>query len=221
MKDLVIFLPFIPIAFVLLTSSILIGGLLYLLGKRWRATAPNQHGRRVAIVASGIAVVASPYLIFKAFELRFVLARVPYPLHVAWIEYRLEESLGFGPGGNETGFVVYRLTDRSAQWARSKGQLLADALPGGKESWHPTPVEDSGPENPWHTYDSRTDLPPHATTIDEYLDRYGLSIPIEKGRVDEANRAIQGSGSFYSYGPGGSVTIVDPTQGKVYFAYAG
>jgi hypothetical protein len=103
------------LAIVLLTPCIVIGWLLYLLSKKWRATESGRYGRRVAIVAAGIAVIASPYVLFKAFELWFVLARVPDPLHVAWIEYRLEENFGFGPGGNETGFVVYRLTKGSVE----------------------------------------------------------------------------------------------------------
>ncbi|MGO4736552.1 hypothetical protein AB4099_08415 [Bosea sp. 2KB_26] len=46
-------------------------------------------------------------------------------------------------------------------------------------------------------------------------------IPMEAGRDAEADRSIQEAGSFYCYGRGGSVTIVDPVRGKVYFAYAG
>ncbi|MDE8651907.1 hypothetical protein [Novosphingobium album (ex Liu et al. 2023)] len=217
------FAIFLGIILVLLTPIALIGAVLLLLRKRWRATDPDHRIRRVAIVSAGLLVVTSPYLAFKAYELRFVLARVPSPLHVAWIEYRLEDSFGgIGlPGDNETGFVVYRLTGASAQWARSKGQRLGEALPGGAESWHATPVDESGVRNSWHHYDSEAEKHGHSATIAEYLDKYGFSIPIEKGRDDEANRAIREPGSFYSYGRGGSVTIIDPARGKVYFAYAG
>lgn len=214
---------FLGIILILLTTFALIGAVLFLLRNIWLSTAPEQRTRRIAIILAGALIVTSPYLLFKADELRVVLARVPRPLHVAWIEYRLEDSFGgIGlPGDNETGFVVYRLTDESAQWARSKGAGLGQALPGGGESWHATPVKTSGVRNPWHHYDSETEKRRHPANIAEYLDAYGFSIPIEKGRDDEANRAIRAPGSFYSYGDGGSVTIVDPTRGKVYFAYAG
>jgi hypothetical protein len=125
------------------------------------------------------------------------------------------------PGDNETGFVVYRLTERTAQWARSKGSRLGEALSDGKTSWHATPIDETGSRNRWHHYDSETERHRHPATIREYLGAYGFSIPIEMGRDDEANRAIREAGSFYSYGRGGSVTIVDPARGKVYFAYAG
>lgn len=214
---------FVWLILILLTPVALIGAGLFLLRKRWQGTAPEQWIRRVAIILAGLLVLASPYLLYKANEIRFVLARVPSPLHVAWIEYRLEDSFGgMGlPGDNETGFVVYRLTDASGQWARSKGARLGEALPGGVKSWQATPVDDSGVRSPWHHYNSAPGKHGHPATIAEYLDAYGYLIPIEKGRDDDANRAIREPGSFYSYGLGGSVTIVDPARGKVYFAYAG
>ena len=189
---------------------------------RWVDASGAHRSRRVAIVLAGALVVSSPYLLFKGYELHFVLSRVPEPLHVSWIEYRLEEAWGIGmPGDNETGFVVYRMTDRSAEWARSKKHRLGDMLPGGSASWHPTPVDESGPHNTWHQYDSDPALRDHKANVSEYLGKYGFSIPLEKGRDTEADDAIQHPGSFYSYGRGGSVTIVDPRRGKIYYAYAG
>ena len=46
----------------------------------------------------------------------------------------------------------------------------------------------------------------HPPTIAEYLEKYGSEIPIEDGRDGEADKAIQSTGSFYSYGTGGSIT---------------
>ncbi|WP_245517073.1 hypothetical protein [Rhizobium leguminosarum] len=173
-----------------------------------------------------------PCIAFKINERNYVLARVPEPLEVAEIEYRLEESwgLGFTPGDNETGFVVYRLTNDSADWARKQGSQLGNMLEGAKGAWRETPVDDRSDETAigqWHHYDRDPDMMAverpkrHPATIFEYLEKYGFTISIEHGRDDEANQSIQSSGSFYSYGPGGSVTIVDPGRGKVYFAYAG
>lgn len=198
----------------------------------WRRTQPNQLVLRGFIIALGLGVIAFPYVANKIGERHHVLARVPEPLEVAEIEYRLEESwgVGFMPGDNETGFVVYRLTDDSADWARKQGSQLGDILSGVKGAWRETPVDDSSDEAAiakWHPYDDdpammATELPKHhPPTIFEYLEKYGFTIPIEEGRDHEANQSIQSSGSFYSYGQGGSVTIVDPGRGKVYFAYAG
>ncbi|WP_394658122.1 hypothetical protein, partial [uncultured Novosphingobium sp.] len=62
---------------------------------------------------------------------------------------------------------------------------------------------------------------PHGASLQEYLDKYGFSIPIEKGVDREFNDAIQKPGSFYKYERGGSVTVIDIARGKIYFAYAG
>lgn len=180
------------------------------------------------IIATGIAFFASPYVGFKIYERAAVLARVPEPLEVAAIEYRLEESWGIGgPGDSETGFVVYRLTVSSAEWARSRGAGLGSMLAGEPDAkWRPTPVGEDGDHDTWHAYDDNSEIGstrpvPHPPTIDEFLEKCGFMIPIEKGQTFEADQTIQTKGSFYSYGRGGSVTIVDPEHGKVYFAYAG
>lgn len=198
----------------------------------WRRTQPNQFVLRGLIIAFGLGAIALPCVAIKISERNFVLARVPKPLEVAEIEYRLEESwgVGFMPGDNETGFVVYRLTDDSADWARKQGSQLSDMLLGAKGTWRQTPVDDSSDQTAigqWHPYDRDPDMMAverpkyHPPTIFEYLEKYGFTISIEQGRDHEANQSIQSSGSFYSYGEGGSVTIIDPGRGKVYFAYAG
>lgn len=198
-------------------------------------TRPNQTALRGLIIVFGLGAVASPYGILKSWErskvLTRVLARVPAPLVVSEIEYRLEESWGIGgPGDNETGFVVYRLTDTSAEWARAQGDQLAAALDGSTRSWRSTPIDyatDKRAFREWSPTEfakqrtSGENVEPRVPTLLEYLDKYGFDIPIEPGKDIEINEAIQSTGSFYRYGRGGSVTVVDPKRGKVYFAYAG
>jgi hypothetical protein len=180
------------------------------------------------IVIAGLLLAGVPYILVQYYGHQLLLARVPAPLEVASVEYQLEESwgVGFMPSDNETGFVVYRLTNASAEWARKQGSRLPDILPGGATKWHPTPVENEG-DYKWHPYDHDRQMmsvnraEQHPPTIEEYLEKYGITIPFEKGRDAEADQSIQSDGSFYSYGRGGSVTIIDPIRGKVYFAYAG
>lgn len=183
-----------------------------------------RSGRRVAAALSAAMLLASPYIAFKTAELLHVLSRVPEPLRASWIEYRLEKRWGipfFGlPGDNETGFVTYRLTAGSARWARKKGARLNHFLPAGSREWRPTPVTDDAISNRWHGQDEQLPLN-HPVDFREYLGRYGFDIPVEQRRIDEANRAIRSPGSFYRYGRGGSITVVDTRHGKVYFAYAG
>lgn len=203
----ILLLPAIPIVAIYL--------LYRWLRTRWINADEGHRGERIAIVLAGALAVTSPYSLFKAYELHVVLARVPEPLHVSWIEYRLEEAWGIGlPGDNETGFVVYRMTAGSTDWARSKGRNLGSMLPGGSSNWRPTPVDDNSSRNRWHRNGD-------AANLKQYLGTYGFPIPLEDGRDIEFNDAVQHPGSFYSYGLGGSVTVVDPKRGKIYFAYAG
>lgn len=174
-----------------------------------------------------IAFVVSPYVAYKIHERAALLARVPEPLKVAAIEYRLEASWGMGgPGDNETGFVVYRLTASSTEWALSRGANLGSMLAAeAEERWRPTPVGEDGSRNTWHPNDN-SDMgslrpEPHPPTIEEFLERYGFMIPVEKGVLAEVDRVILAKGSFYYDDGGGSITIVDPQNGKVYFAHAG
>lgn len=193
-----------------------------LLRPRWVNAGKEHYGERIAIVLAGALAISSPYLAFKAYEIRLVLSQVPEPLRVSWIEYRLEKSWGIGmPGDNETGFIVYRMTSESADWVRKQGQHLAATLPGGLTKWHQTPVYDGGAHNSWHQYDSTSEPRDHKVNLVEYLDKYGFSIPIEKGRDAEMNYAIQNPGSLYCYERGGGVMVIDPGRGKIYFAYAG
>ena len=200
-----------------------------ILGVGWFFRKLNDHWadwswtKRFGFCGTGILVIALPYLTYKAWEYSVVFARVPEPLQSSWIEYRVEEAWGIGlPGDAETGIVVFRLTSSSAAWARAKAADLGHFLPGGSQEWQPTPVDDrpDGGKR-WHLHDGRGPPPPHGPDIKEYLDKFGFSIPVDRRRIDEVNRAIRTPGSFYSYGRGGRVTIVDPQSGKVYFAYAG
>jgi hypothetical protein len=183
--------------------------------------------RRSAAVAVCLGVLFTPLLIFKAWELqatlRLMSQRMPAPLDASGIEYRQERLSGIGPGAAETGFIVYRLTEESAEWGRNNGAALGEHLSGGSSVWRPTPVGQIGDGDRWHPYDDEGmgyDRP-HESTVDEFLGRYGFFISIEDGAEADADRAIQNPGSFYSYGRGGSVTVIDPQRGKVYFAYAG
>lgn len=96
------------IAFALVIIGIVV---LVFLGLRriWRRTRSDQLVLRGLIVVLGVGFVVAPYVAFKFEERRWILAHVPQPLDVAEIEFRVEElyGMGFMPGDNETGFVVY------------------------------------------------------------------------------------------------------------------
>jgi hypothetical protein len=197
----------------------------------WLWTKPDQLILRSLIGMLGIGCIIAPYVAFKISERSMLLARVPEPLQVAAIEYRLEESYGMGfmPGDNEAGLVIYRLTDASTQWARNQGDRLDRMLEDAKGTWRTTPVDDRGDEKDaytWHSGDldalehTAENTIRHFPNIREYFGKYGSDISIEEERTREIDEAIQSGGSVYRY-IGDSITVVDPKNGKVYFFYSG
>lgn len=114
-------------------------------------------------------------------------------------------------------FIPSRLPVQSG---RAQGDQLAALLDGGTSKWRTTPLDKGDRE--LQSYDPSTDsMKPTfdgQISIVKFVDH---DIFVEEGRDAEANRAISTPGSFYSYGRGGSLTIVDPARGKVYFAYEG
>lgn len=197
-------------------------GIARLFLRAWRNIPPGEPVRRSATVAALLLALCAPYLAYKAFELRHVLALVPKPMHVVWIDYRRQESWGIGgPGDNETGFIAYRLTVDSAHWAQEKAAQLSEAHQPGADGWLPTPVDDTERARGWHDEYSDRHRAAHRADIAEYLEKYGFGISVDRRWLDQANRAARQSGSFYRYDRGGRVTIVDPAAGYVYVAYAG
>lgn len=192
------------------------------LQKAWNSKPEGGYRRRTGIILAAALSLSSPFLIWRAYEIKLIFARVPEPLQSHWIDYRVEKSWGIGgPGDNETGFVVYRLRSSSAEWARSQGATLDLSLNSKEGVWLPTPVDDLSPERGWHDAFDDRNKPVHQADFAEYLNRYGFGISIDKDWLARANHAARTSGSFYRYGRGGRVTVIDPSAGKVYFAYAG
>nr|WP_145959123.1 hypothetical protein [Rhizobium sp. ACO-34A] len=195
----------------------------------WKGFGPERRlSRGLVLLAAFMTLIVLPYALFRSSGDNSQESRIPRPLKMARIEYQLEESWGFGgPGDNETGFVIYQLTEESAGWARAQGSALATQLSQGARCWRPTPVEkDAGTPDDLRRWtgpiqEEREEWAARKPNIADYLDLYGFTIPVEKARMIEADSAIQNPGSFYCYGRGGSLTIVDPGRGKVYFAYAG
>lgn len=178
-------------------------------------------------LAFAVALIATPFCAWKAF--RAVAAanaktqRVPNPLTVESTEYAVEQSSGFGmPGDNETGFVVYKLTPESVDWLGHASLPSALSIKLG-DDWRSTPVDAARGKHPWHPYDGAGmgyDKP-HKTGVAEYLDQWGYDALIDSGWLKRADRLINSPGSFYRYDRGGSVTLLDPQHGRVYFFYAG
>lgn len=166
------------------------------------------------------------YLIGKAFAYNHHLSFIPDGMGVWRIVYAKEESWGFGPGGNESGVIVYSLPDSTAEEIQKTGIKyfsnlpkrvlnLGDHLRGIYENWHDTPLEAD-----WVT--KRTNHEslerPYTTGIASYLYQFGFTIdPDVEGEINES---IKKTGSFYARGRTG-IIIVAPHMHKVFYVYSG
>lgn len=178
---------------------------------RWRRTRPNQILSRLFIILSAVAFIAVPLVGLKQWEHSLLFGHLPKPLEATEIEYRLEESWGIGgPGDAETGFVVYRLDDYSKKWALEQGANLGTRLADYAGAWHSTSIDYARDSDRWE-----------ASGVEGYLGKYGYSIKVDEAWLEKANQTMRLPGAAYSYGKGGSITLVDPEGGRVYFFYAG
>ncbi|MDO8343635.1 MAG: hypothetical protein Q7T48_10575 [Cellvibrio sp.] len=150
------------------------------------------------------------------------LSYVPKSFGVSKILYNSQKSLGFGPGGNETGIIIYELPVEVAEKIMNGGLAYLNGLPqqpGNTYDWHgrfhkwgETPLLLHGDDGtPRKTLDHE---------IGHYLDRYGFGIELEKEIEREINSALSSSKSFYSFGRIGFILVI-PKSRKVIFAYNG
>jgi len=159
------------------------------------------------------------YLQYKSWEEQRYLDIVPYGLNVSKVIYVSEESWGDGPGGNETGVIVYQLSDQVANEIQKVGVAIFSKNTGGFSdfrNWKQTPIYT------WEEAISREEpeLSHRLNKIAHYLNSYGFPISIDLQIESEIDNAITKAGSYYAYSRTG-IIIVLPINKKVVYAYAG
>src|SRR5690606_27139699 len=136
------------------------------------------------------------------------LGHVPGAVGVTGVMYVSEESWGFGPGGNEAGFLTYALPESTAKQIGHEGLGWFDRLQDGHRSegwrgrfgdWHRTPV---APGMHWQ---------PNAASgrleVLDYVCAYGFCIDIDQAQLRAAQQAVNSPGSYYAYGRIGLIVI--------------
>ena len=210
------------VVIVLLLLLALIGGLLYV-AIRCAILFPK------AFLLVTVVIICSAVTYYKHLEIAYRLSFVPERLKVEKILYAKEESWGFGPGGNETGVIVYELPEAIAKQISKDGINHLSSLPhqsteshdwhGRYEKWHSTPIPYS---DNWAGTKSESKTNPGAfvAEIKMYLNRYGFSIPIDPNIEAEIDYTISEKDSFFAYGRIGLI-IINPRARRVIYAYNG
>lgn len=153
-------------------------------------------------------------------ERLYALRALPPAVGAEAVDYARNETYGFGPGGNETGFNVIRLSDDGADRVATGGLAWLNAQPGGRitSDWQPTPVPS---DDFWMgRTDSAAGRYP-TPTVQAVLDRYGFGFDVPEVHQTALDAALNAPGSLYAFGPGGLVAVVVPATRRAYVFYAG
>lgn len=159
------------------------------------------------------------------------LSFVPPAMGVSSILYVKEEAWGFGPGGNETGVIVYELPEEAAEDIRRVGMQYFTALPvkhhtqgfegwnGVYDTWQPTPVLVE--QNLSSGNEVKVVKVPLRIKHYMRMPENGFGIDIDPAIACDIDDAISTPGSFYAYGRAHDLLIVIPRTGRVVLLYAG
>ena len=164
----------------------------------------------------------APVAGYKFYERRFNMNHVPDAVGVSAISYELQESWGFGPGGNEAGILVYPLSEEVSRQVEQGGVKFLQTMPpnqnqadrrwqGAYETWLETPAV-----NPQWKLNAKTGR----LDVMDYICVYGFCIDVEPGVVNEANEIVNSAGSYYAQGRIG-IIVVSPKKKKVLYFYNG
>ena len=167
---------------------------------------------------------------------RHHLSFIPPSMPVESILYVAEEAWGFGPGGNETGIIVYAMPPSVRLSLEQSGTTWLQALPppansyewhGRYENWYTTPT----PMARFHWVDRatcppdsedryRTLYPAGCPSVAGYMDNYGFGIPFDPEVEKIVNAALREPGSFYAFGRIGMLILI-PARDLIVYVYNG
>lgn len=168
----------------------------------------HMNRRALGWLLACLFIVVALWTALRYMETRHWLSRLPPQLGVEKVVYAETDSWGFGPGGNESGVVVYELPSHVSG---ANPSALAPEL-----RWETTPLQG---HREWFEGEgaSRTDTGP---LLNNYLNQYGFGIPIKREVVSEIDRAVSVPGSWYAYTRNGVILLM-PLINRVAYIYAG
>ncbi len=188
---------------------------------------PPRQKRIFLWFLANTLLITTLALLLQAWTTKHRLRFIPPSWGVSAILYAQEKAWGMGPGGNESGLIIYQLpSEFSAQLTSIGPQFLitrteAVQSPGGSKirssyhSWRETPIANE----PW-LCGTETCPEPGKLSITNYLGRYGHGIALPNQLTDEINLVISTPGTFYAINAVGAL-LVSPKNGKAYFVYSG
>lgn len=168
-------------------------------------------------------LITSIYITYYHYEKEFDLSFVPDALGIHSVSYHKEESWGIGgPGDNESGILVYPLSNEISKQISEQGINFFRNIPpntnqrdrdfrGYYTNWSETPVKST---TFWAYRENSSKL-----YISDYVCRYGFCIDIDPIIETNANLIVNSTGNYYAYGRTGLI-IVSPKKNIVLYLYS-
>jgi hypothetical protein len=149
---------------------------------------------------------------WTASERRHQAGLIPAGLQAGAPVYANTVAQGFGPGGNEAGFLVYALPPEIVARIMAEGMGWLESEFGRFEE---TPI---APSEAWS---SVLCTGADCFSLAMYAQRYTfLAAPLDPDLLREGNAAIARPGNYYAFGRLGLLVIV-PDTGRVFYVYRG
>lgn len=186
---------------------------------------PINIGLLATIVIALMATIA--HGVWADYSYRSARGHLPAALKIVNITYQNEEVWGFGPGGNETGVLVYSLDAKSWAAIDEHGLAFLETLTHTANHprhpwpllWEQTPIAQAH-ESWWRIPDPGNYPMGDAPRLMNYLARYGFWIPVNETVKEEINKTISRSGGFITETRVGYI-IISPEIRRAYFVYSG
>jgi hypothetical protein len=186
----------------------------------------NRFGCLTAFVTVLIAAPVGSFIYSQHRNTIDLVDLVPADLEVISVIYDKQKDWGTPllrlPGDNETGLIVFGLPDPVAEKIMTDGVAYFNRPAnvarrfGGQTTymeWQETPLV---PSAKW----TASDQQPSRINIEDYLNKYGFGIEIDKGIEVMVNESLSTPGNYYSYGRYGLVIVI-PKARRVVYTYAG
>lgn len=196
----------ILVIFIVIITIIVL--LLYLLFKR---LGFKKGFKVLGIGMASISLIL--YLLYRNMIYNHYISYVPHKIHASEIIYMEYEAWGFGPGGNETGVIVYELPNKASRQILDQGMNYFKKL-------NDIQIYGRNDSNRKGIYEKWEIAPNKDFNISSFLNRYGFGIDIDSSVVKMINEIMNSDSSYYAYGRTG-IIMISPTKKRIIFAYSG
>jgi hypothetical protein len=143
---------------------------------------------------------------------------IPRALQATGIAYQKEQLLGFGPGANESGAIVYSLPVTVVSEINNRPTSFFESLGPDWRDWRPTPVS---PDHLWRSDADAEGTPDTSSPSTEYLSRSPAGTTIDPAVRDTIDAAILNPGSYYATTTSGGLIVVAPSRNEAYLLFSG